>query len=91
MTIRLVGRLICATQAESDVVALHLPTHVALSRAEPGCLRFDVWQSDDPLIWLVAEEFRDRASFDAHQRRGRASDWQARTHGIARVYEVVDG
>jgi quinol monooxygenase YgiN len=39
------------------------------SRSEPGCLRYDVYHSnDDPNTWFVYEDWRSRADFDAHMR-----------------------
>ncbi|MGH8310201.1 MAG: putative quinol monooxygenase [Steroidobacteraceae bacterium] len=35
---------------------------------EPGCLRFDVSQSqEDPSHWLFYEVYKDSAAFDAHR------------------------
>jgi autoinducer 2-degrading protein len=35
---------------------------------EPGCLRFDVSQSeDDPTHWMFYEVYKDGAAFDAHR------------------------
>ena len=51
----------------------HLPLHVSLTRAEAGCLIYDIGETDDPLVWEVHETCRDRAAFDAHQTRTRAS------------------
>ena len=73
--VHLRGRLLCATQEEARIVRRHLPRHLRLTRAEPGCLAFDVTQTDDPLVWRVAERFADRAAFDAHRARARASAW----------------
>ncbi len=66
----------------------HLPAHLALTRAEPGCLAFDVDPTDDPLVWRVEERFADEAAFDAHQRRVAASAWGTATAGIDRRYEI---
>jgi quinol monooxygenase YgiN len=90
-TIHLNGRLICATAADAAIVAAHVPTHIALSRAEPGCLSFEVTQTDDPLIWTVTETFADQAAFDAHQTRTRASDWYRLTAHIPRDFHVTTG
>ncbi len=87
--VRLSGRLLCASAEEADVVRRHLPEHVRLTRAEPGCLSFEVTPTDDPLTWRVEERFTDRAAFDAHQRRTRASAWGAATAAIRRDYEVT--
>lgn len=88
--VRLVGRLVCATQDEAAVVVEHLPTHIALTRAEPGCLAFAVDRTADPLVWAVDELFTDEVAFRAHQARVRDSAWGRATAGIARDY-TVDG
>jgi quinol monooxygenase YgiN len=49
-TIHLHGQLICGTAADAAIVAAHVPVHVALTLAEPGCLSFEVTPTDDPLI-----------------------------------------
>ena len=86
--VRLSGRLICASEQEAEIVRRHLPAHIDLTRAEPGCISFEVSPTDDPLIWTVEEHFRDRASFGSHQERTRASAWGAATADIARDYEI---
>ena len=88
MGVTLKGQLICKNEGEAALVRAALDEHISLTRAEPGCLSFDVTQSDDPLIWDVAEEFTDPAAFEAHQARTRASDWGERTKGITRMYLV---
>ena len=89
--LRLSGRLVCADADEAAAIRRHLAAHVRLSRAEPGCLSFEVWQTADPLIWRVEERFASAAAFEAHQRRTRASAWWAATAGIARDYAVTVG
>ena len=85
------GRLVCRTPAEAAAVRRHLPAHIAATRAEPGCLSFDVAPTDDPLVWQVQETFVHRAAFDAHQTRTQASAWAAATAGIPREYTVTEG
>lgn len=82
--IRLRGQMVCMTEDEARVVRDHLADHLRLGRAAPGCLTFDIAETDDPLIFEVMEAFRDRASFDAHQARARDSAWFAATRGILR-------
>lgn len=86
-TVRLTGWLICASDAEAEAVRAHLPRHMALTRAEPGCLSFDVTEAG-PLTWRVEERFRGQEAFAAHQERTRASDWYAATAGIERRYQI---
>jgi quinol monooxygenase YgiN len=67
-----------------------LPDHIALTRAEPGCLAFEVTQSiDNPRHFLVSEIFTDQAAFDAHQRRAAASPWARITAGLERHYTIT--
>jgi quinol monooxygenase YgiN len=87
--IHVTGTLTCATEAEADIVRRHLPTHIDLSRAEPGCLTFNVDPTEDLLVWRLDESFRDRAAFEAHQARTRASEWFAATAGLARDFKVT--
>lgn len=83
------GRLICADAAEAELVVRYLPRHIELSRAEPGCVSFDVDRTDDALVWSVAELFSDRDTFDAHQARVRSSEWGRATAAITRDYVVT--
>lgn len=87
--ITLTGRLICADAAQAALVRLYLPDHIRLSRAEPGCLSFDVVPTRDPLVWQVDESFTDRAAFDAHQTRTRESRWFRETAHIRREFQII--
>lgn len=87
---RLRGYLVCATDAEAQAIRAHVAEHIRLSRAEPGCLTFDILETDDPLVWEVMEAFRTRADFDAHQARTRDSHWFAATRGILRDFRVEE-
>lgn len=86
--LRLTGTLICTDPAQADLVRAHLPEHIRLTRAEPGCLAFCVTQTDDPLIWQVDETFASRAAFEAHQHRTAASEWGLATLGIRRDFTL---
>ncbi|MEQ6247945.1 antibiotic biosynthesis monooxygenase [Sulfitobacter sp. HNIBRBA3233] len=88
--VTLSGRLICATADEALRVRAALPAHIVLTRAEAGCISFEVTETDDPLVWNVSERFTGKAAFEAHQVRASASDWARETAGIKRDY-VVDG
>ena len=88
--VRLSGELVCVTEAEAALVERMLPAHTALTRAEEGCLSFEVTRIADALAWRVEGEFRDAASFRDHQQRAAASAWGRDTAGIERRY-VVEG
>lgn len=86
--VHLTGQLVCADQAEAALVNEYLPTHIALTQAEPGCLLFAVTRTGNPLIWRVEERFIDPPAFRAHQRRVAASEWGQATSGISRHYSI---
>ena len=68
-----------------------LPDHIALTRAEPGCLAFAVKPSPDHSgRFLVSEVFTNQAAFDAHQARAKTSAWAEVTAGLDRHYAVRD-
>lgn len=87
--VRLTGRLICASEAECAIVRHYLPEHIRLTRAEPGCISFEVIETENPLIWSVEERFVDRAAFDFHQARTKTSQWAAETAAIRRDYRII--
>jgi quinol monooxygenase YgiN len=88
--IRLKGHLLCATPEELAIVQAHVGEHIRLTHQEPGCLSFEVTQSDDPMVWEVMETFRTRADFDAHQIRTRDSEWFRQSQAIARAFRVEE-
>ena len=88
--IRLRGQLVCLAAEEAALVHKHRPAHETLTRAEPGCLSFEIADTEDPLVFEVMESFRDRAAFDAHQARSRESDWFAATRGILRRIQIEE-
>lgn len=85
---RLTGELVCRTPDEVEVVERHLPRHIELTRAEPGCLECEVWPVVGQPVWTVRERFIDGAAFGAHQRRVAGSEWGRVTAGIERRYTV---
>lgn len=90
-TVHLTGQLICASDDEAEIARTYLPEHIRLTRAEPGCLSFEVTQTADPMIWQVKERFTDRTAFDAHQARTKVSEWGRRSVGIRREFRVSGG
>jgi quinol monooxygenase YgiN len=91
MTLHLTGYLLCANLEEADRVSELAPEHIRLTRAEPGCLKFDLFRShEDPTCFAVSEVFRDRAAFEAHQARTRASLWWAGTSAIRRDFKIEE-
>ncbi|MER5170227.1 putative quinol monooxygenase [Thioclava kandeliae] len=89
MPVHVSGHLICKNNNEAELVRLYLPQHRALTQAEPGCLLFEVEETDDPLIWRVSERFMDQKALEAHQARLLHSIWGEKTRNIAREYDVI--
>ena len=74
-----------------NVVLSALQTHIELTRAEAGCVSFNVDPCADIKFRLVVSElFIDQTSFDAHQRRAQSSDWAKVSAGIPRQYEISE-
>lgn len=86
--VELHGELVCADEGQAETVRAHLPRHIELTRAEPGCDSFTVIPSHEPLVWVVNEVFRDVAAFRAHQLRASSSDWGRATVSIERRYTI---
>ncbi|WP_233193141.1 GNAT family N-acetyltransferase [Cryobacterium sp. Y29] len=83
------GQLVCHTRDQADTVRDHLPLHLALTRAEPGCCSFNVTRTSNPLMWQVEESFEHAAAFEAHRERVASSEWGQATVGIERRYTVI--
>ena len=86
--VRLTGQLVCKTADEAKIVALHLPQHLELTRAEPGCLFFNVTPTTNPMIWAVEERFANSHVFELHQERVASSEWGRATVNIERRYSI---
>ncbi|MCB1386771.1 MAG: antibiotic biosynthesis monooxygenase [Nitratireductor sp.] len=70
-------------------VEVALAEHVRLTRAEAGCIFFNV--DPDPAVagrFSVSEAFVHQAAFDHHQQRAGGSPWAAASQGIPRRYEI---
>ena len=56
-----------ANEGEADTVAELLQQMVPPSRAEPGCLQYDVHRDDeDPNRFFIYERYVDDAALEAH-------------------------
>ena len=78
---------------DSDLHAVkeELTTHIRLTTQEDGCIVFEVTQDESNLNkFNVYEEFVDRDSFSAHQKRVRESNWGAITENVERHYQITD-
>ena len=78
--------------AEQALLLPLLDEHIQLTRAETGCLAFNIMRSaQDPERFEIAERFRDREAFEAHRLRTAASRWGLATRHIPRHVRISEG
>lgn len=54
--------------SDVNTVADLLAEHARLSRAEPGCVRFELFQSrEEPQVFFIIEDWESSAALDAHR------------------------
>ncbi|MBU1296835.1 putative quinol monooxygenase [Marinomonas polaris] len=74
-----------------DAVLAELPNHIALTHQEAGCITFTVTRdSTNPQRFSVYEEFTDKAAFEKHQARVKASHWGEVTKNVERFYTITE-
>jgi len=82
------GLLIAHSAAEHALVDLYLDDHIALTRAEPGCLKFEVTEDlNDRNKFHVSEIFESETAFEAHQTRAKASEWGQISEPLERKFK----
>jgi len=63
--------VVLTVKETSDVAEIQslLAEQGRLSRQEPGCVRFEVYHSqNDPRVFLLNEHWADQAAIDAHRK-----------------------
>ncbi|MBL3550762.1 putative quinol monooxygenase [Rhodovulum sulfidophilum] len=79
-----------ATPERLDALRAAAAEHVRLTRAEPGCLRFEMREDPDrPGRFLLDEEFTDAAAFAAHRARKEGTAWELAAAGLPREIEIA--
>ena len=77
--------------ADIEMVQTFAPEHIRLSRAEKGCLKFELWQdADNPNIFRLDEAFKDRAAFEVHSARAKASEWGQVSAHLTRHFTIEE-
>jgi len=72
-----------------DTVTAALDSHIELTRAEQGCLIFNVTVDEkNQTKFNVYEEFVNQAAFDKHQLRVKQSNWGRVTTQVERHYLI---
>jgi len=71
------------------IVTEALVSHIELTRAEQGCLLFNVTvDEENQNKFNVYEEFVNQAAFDEHQLRVKQSNWGRVTKQVQRHYLI---
>jgi quinol monooxygenase YgiN len=77
--------------ADLSAIKKALISHKELTRNEPGCLMFNVTQSEINLNRFdVYEEFIDKTAFELHQIRVENSAWGKAAANVERHYEILE-
>ena len=81
---------IIVPEKDLSLIQEELINHKNLTHSEPGCLVFEVTQSEiNPNRFDVYEEFVNKAAFDSHQKRVKNSYWGEVTVNVERHYEIL--
>jgi quinol monooxygenase YgiN len=84
--------ILTALPGKTDALEALLKGMVAPSRAEPGNLRWDLWQDkSDPARFAIDELYRDNAAVAAHRETPHNQDYFAKINALAeRIAGVLD-
>lgn len=83
----IMGGYVIAPEDDLPNILSEMPKHIALSRAEPGCVRFDLWQDDiDPMKLHMIEIFKDLNAAEFHRDRMKHTNWKKAAANIERDY-----
>lgn len=84
----LAGHVI-APEANLEAILQELPGHRDATRAEPGCLRFDVFQDlEDKCKLHVFEVFKSEKDFRLHKKRMQGTAWVKASQNLEKFYTV---
>ncbi len=74
-----------------DMVRHELPAHIEATRAEEGCLVFEVSEvAGKPGTFSIYEELTSRVAFEFHQRRAARSRWGEVAARATRNYSITE-
>ena len=77
--LHVIARIKAAPESLDDLIA-SMRIMVEEVREEPGCLRYDLTQSqDDPTVLVFVEEWATRADWEAHMEGAAIARHRART------------
>jgi len=72
-----------ASAGNEEALGQRLLALVDASRQEPGCINYDVHQSnDDPAVWVMYENWRSREDLDSHFETPYLQAFLSDSHGL---------
>jgi quinol monooxygenase YgiN len=78
--------IVRARRGQADELGRRMAALLGPTRAEAGCLAYELFQSDeDPTVWVLIERWRSVTDLDAHVLAEHMVRFLARSH------EVLDG
>ena len=78
-------------EVDLEGVRRALPGHISATRAESGCIVFEVKESElESGRFDVYEEFELMAAFETHQKRIKDSEWGTVSMGATRHYTIEE-
>lgn len=90
MPIKITGTL-TASGEDIERARRLIPEHIALSRAEPGCLKFELTEdANQPGLWRLDELYRDENAFAHHKQRTKASRWGQESTDMVRDFVIEE-
>ena len=78
-----------AKPEQIDLVKTELEKLIPISRAEPGCIDYDLHQdNEDPAHFLFYENWESRDLWQAHMGQPHLADFLAATEGAVETFTV---
>lgn len=78
-----------AKPEQIDLVKAELEKLIPISRAEPGCIDYDLHQdNEDPAHFLFYENWESRELWQAHMAQPHLADFLAATEGMVETFTV---
>jgi quinol monooxygenase YgiN len=75
--------IVRAKPGQDQELGRRMSSLIAPTRAEPGCLAYELFQStEDPAVWVFIERWRSVADLDAHVHANHMTTFLARSREV---------
>ena len=80
-----------AKAGQIELVKAELEKLIPISRAEPGCIHYDLHQdNEDPAHFLFSENWESRELWQAHMAQPHLAHYLAATEGAVEAFTVTE-